>query len=235
MIGSQHGDNSHHDHHHQCHFPVSKKESPKDQKSHRYIRVPVFSDDESQEKGQRARLKETQGGILLSAWAVLLHKYTGSELVSFATFFRLESLEERRTIDALAPEEHHSDSRNGSGRCDGSILRYQFSEHTRLQDVRQVSREPSTAGDVPRGGTVNTAIGFSGLLDHVGCGLQNGENREDMEESSLSVHSKTPHWSENDYVGSFHLTVPFNPDLVSVSTPNTFRCRPDSEYPILNA
>lgn len=183
--------------HHHCHFPVSRAESPKHQKTLRYLRVPIFSDDESQGKGQPSGVAETQDQTLLSAWAVLLHKYTGSEVVSFAAFYSPESYYGRKPNDTVASEGDRSGAEDGSDGCNGLILRYQVSESARLQDVCQVSREPWTATDLARSGSVNTAIDFSDRLELASCG------QEDEQEGKLSsVQLKSRHGDINDYVRS---------------------------------
>lgn len=187
---------SHYRHHH-CHFPVSRAESPRDQETLRYLRVPIFPDHESQEKGQPFGLAETQDQTLLSAWAVLLHKYTGSEVVSFAAFYSPESCYGRKTNDTVASEGDRSGAEDGSDGRNGFILRYQVSESARLQDVCQVSREPWTATDLARGESVNTAINFSGRLEFVSCGQQ-----DELEGKLSSMQLKTRHGDINDYVRS---------------------------------
>lgn len=183
--------------HHHCHFPVSRAESPRDQKTLRYLRVPIFSDNESQEKGQSFGIAEAQDQTLLSAWAVLLHKYTGSEVVSFAAFYSPEFCYGPKPNDTVASEGDRSGAEDGSDGCNGFILRYQVSESARLQDVCQVSREPWTATDLARGGSVNTAIDFSGWLEFVSCGQDN-----EQEGKLSSVQLKTCRGDINDYVRS---------------------------------
>ena len=184
--------------HHHCNFPVSRAEPPKDQKSLRYLRIPIISDDDgSQEKGQRARRTEIQGQILLSAWAVLLHKYTGSEVVSFAAFYSPGSSDERRPIDSVAGEEDCPDAEKRSEPCSQFILRYRVSEDARLQDVCEVSRELLTAADWARGASVNTTVDFSDHLDLVSCGQQ---DKEDEKEKFPNVELKAGHRNINDYV-----------------------------------
>lgn len=188
---------SHYRHHH-CHFPVSRAESPRDQKTLRYLRVPILSDNESQEEGLPFGVAETQNQTLLSAWAVLLHKYTGSEVVSFAAFYGPESNHGHKPNGNVASEGDRSSAEDGSDGCNGFILRYQVSENARLRDVCQVSREPwTTATDLAQGRVVNTAVDFSGLLGFVSCG------RQDEQEGNLSsMQLKTRHGDNNDYVRS---------------------------------
>ena len=186
-----------HSSHHHCHFPVSKAHVPKDQKSIRYIRIPIFSDDESQ-KEQRAHVAHTHGQVLLSAWAVLLHNYTGSEVVSFAAFCCRDSPDERNTTDAIVSNGDRSGVANSSDGCDGSILRYQVSDNTCLHDVCKMSKEPLTAGGLSRGGPVNTATDFTGWLEFVSCGQHEEEEKEELS----GVQLMTRHWSNNDCVRS---------------------------------
>ena len=199
MAGTYDGEDdptSHYRHHH-CNFPVSR--APKDQKSLRYLRIPVFLDnDESQDKGQRAR--ESQ--ILLSAWAVMLHKYTGSELVSFAVFYGPDLPNGCKHSERVVGEEDPPGAENVSDKCNDFILRYQVSEDARLLDVCQVSREPWTAADGARGGSVNTAVDFSGRSDFGSCGQQDDEEEK---QKLSSVQLKTGHRKISDYVGSLPL------------------------------
>ena len=184
--------------HHHCNFPVSRAEPSKDPKSLRYLRIPIVSDDGgSQENGQRIRGTEIQGQMLLSAWAVLLHKYTGSELVSFAAFYSPSSSDERRPVDSVAGKEDLSGAEKRSEQCGGYILRYRVSEDARLQNVCEVSREPLTATDWARGASVNTAVAFSDRLGLVSCGQQ---RKEDEKENLPNVELKAGHRNINDYV-----------------------------------
>ena len=185
--------------HHHCHFPISRAEPPKDQKALGYLRVPVFSDDESQEKRHLHGVAKTQGQTLLSAWAVLLHKYTGSELVSFAAFYSPEPSDGHERTDTASWKDDGSGVENGSDGCDGVILRYRVFENARLRDVCQVSREPWTQADLARGGSVNTAVDF---LGRVSLGQHDG--KEGKEELS-SLRLKTRHRDVNDCVGNFQL------------------------------
>ena len=184
--------------HHHCNFPVSRAEPSKDQKSPGYLHIPVVLDnDGSQEHWQRARGTEIQGQLLLYAWAVLLHKYTGSEVVSFAAFFSPSSSDERKPIDGVIGEEDCPGAETRSEQCSGFVLRYQVSEDARLQDVSEVSRERLTAADWARGASVNTAVDFSDRLDMVSCGQQ---DTEDEEEKLSNVEMKASHRNINDYV-----------------------------------
>ena len=184
--------------HHHCNFPVSRAEPPKDQKSLRYLRIPIVSDDNvSQENWQRARGTEIQEQVFLSAWAVLLHKYTGSEIVSFAAFYSPGSSDERRLINSLVEEEDGPGAEKRSEQYRGFILRYRVSEDARLQDVCEVSRELLTAADWARGASVNTAVDFSDRLDLVSCGQQ---DEEDEKENLPNVELKAGHRNINDYV-----------------------------------
>ena len=160
---------SHHDHHH-CQFPTSRAQSLRDQNFFQYIRVPIFSDGQSLEKEQRARVTETQGEILRSAWAILLYKYTGSEVVSFAAFCIPRLSDERNSTSTVALEGDRSCGESGSDRCNDFILQYQVSENVRLRDVCRVSREPWTADYFSRGRQVNTATDFSGRLNFLSSG-----------------------------------------------------------------
>ena len=184
--------------HHHCNFPVSRAEPPKDQKSLRYLHIPIISDDDgSQENWQRARGTEIQEQILLSAWAVLLHKYTGSEIVSFAAFYSPGSSDERRLINSLIEEEDCPGTQKRSEQCSGFILRYRVSEDARLQDVCEVSRELLSAADWARGASVNTAVDFSDRLDLMSCGQQ---DKDDEKEKLPNGELKTGHRNINDYV-----------------------------------
>ena len=184
--------------HHRCNFPVSRVEPPKDQKSLRYLRIPIVSDDDgSQENWQRARGTEIQEQILLSAWAVLLHKYTGSEVVSFAAFYSPGSSDDRRPIDSVVGEEDCPSTEKRSEQSIGFILRYRVSEDARLQDVCEVSRELLTAAEWARGASVNTAVDFSDRLDLVSCGQQ---DKEDEKEKLPNVELKARHQNTNNYV-----------------------------------
>lgn len=182
--------------HHHCNFPVSRVEPPKYQKSPRYLRIPIASDDHgSQSDRQRARGTEFQ--ILLSAWAILLHKYTGGEVVSFAAFYNPGPSDERRPIDSVAGEEDCPGAGKRPEECSQFILRYRVSEDARLQDVCEASREPLTAADWARGALVNTAVDFSDYLDLVSCGQQ---DKQDEKENFPSVELKAGHRSIHDYV-----------------------------------
>ena len=182
--------------HHHCNFPISRVEPPKVQKSLRYLRIPIVSDDhESHRDRQRARGTEIQ--ILLSAWAILLHKYTGGEVVSFAALYGPGSSDERRPLDSAAGEENCPGTEQRSEKCCPFILRYRVSEDARLQDACEVSRELLTAADWARGASVNTAVHFSGYLDSVSRGQQ---NKEDEKEKFPSVELKAGHRSIHDYV-----------------------------------
>ena len=184
--------------HHHCNFPVSRAEPPKEQKSLRYLRIPIVSDDDrSQEKGQRAPGTEIQEQTLLSAWAVLLHKYTGSVVVSFAAFYSPGSSDERSFINSLIGEGDSPGTQKRSKQCSGFILRYRVSEDARLQDVCEVSRELLTAADWARGASVNTAVDFSDRLDLVSCGQQ---DTDDEKEKLPNVELKVGHRNINDYV-----------------------------------
>ena len=186
-------------HHHRCHFPVSQAKPPKDQTPHQYIRVPTFPDDGCQEKEQPTHVVETRGEVLLSAWAVLLHKYVGSEVVSFAAFCSPDSPNERKSTDTLALGEDRSNGDIGSHGYGGSIVRYRVSENARLRDICKVSKEPCMAGDLSRGRPVNTATDFSGRLNVMSCGQQ--DEKEEKEKLSI-VQSGSHHWSNNDCVRS---------------------------------
>ena len=189
--------------HHHCNFPVSKAEPPKDQKSLRYLRIPIVSDvNGSQENWQQARGTEIQEQILLSAWAVLLHKYTGSDVVSFAAFFSPDPSDERRPIHSVAGEEDCPGAEKRSEQCSRFILRYRVSEDARLQDVCEVSRELLTAADWARGASVNTAVDFSDRLDLASCGQQ---DKEDEKEKLPKVELKAGHRNINDYVSTLDL------------------------------
>ena len=210
MAGFQdHGDNAtgHYRHHH-CNFPVSRAEPPKDQRSFRYLRIPIVLDDDgSQEKGQRIRGTAIQEQILLSAWAVLLQKYTGSDVVSFAAFHSAVCSDERRPV---AGEEDCPGAEERSERCNPFILRYRVLKDARLQDVCEVSRELLTAADWARGASVNTAVNFSDRLDMVSCGQQ---DEEDEKGKLPNVELKAGHRNVNDYVrtlafGSFIILLP---------------------------
>ena len=182
--------------HHHCNFPVSRLEPPKVQKSLQYLRVPIVSDDhESQRDRQRARGTEIQ--ILLSAWAILLHKYTGGEVVSFAAFYGPGSSDERRPIDSVAWKEDCPGAEQRSEKCSQFVLRYRVSEDAHVQDVCEISRELLTAADWARGTSVNTVVDFSGYLDLVTCGQQ---DKEDEKDKFPSVELKAGHRSIHDDV-----------------------------------
>ena len=140
---------------------------------------------------------ETQGEVLLSAWAVLLHKYVASDVVSFAAFTSSDSPNERISTNTLAFGEEFSNGENGSDGYDGSILRYRVSEKARLRDVCKVSREPWTAGVLSRGRPVNTATDLSGRVDFVSCGQQ--DEKEGKGKHSI-VQFGSCHWSNSEYV-----------------------------------
>ena len=200
--------------HHHCNFPVSRAEPPKDQKSPGYLRIPIVLDnDESQEHWQRARGTEIQGQLLLSAWAVLLHKYTSSEVVSFAAFFSPGSPDKRKPIDSVIGEKDHPGAETRSEECSGFVLRYQVSEDARLQDVSEVSRELLTPADWARGASVNTAVYFSDRLDMARCGQR---VMEDEEDKFPSVELKASHLNINDHVR----TIGFGCCIISPSSCN---------------
>ena len=201
MADSHHREDltSHHHQQHHCHFPVSKAESPKPL---RYVRVPFFADDQSPGKEHRARKAETRGDVLRSAWAVLLHKYVGGEVISFAAFCSPDSPDAYNSTNTLASEEDRSGKENGSDGCSVAILRYRVAEDARLQDVCPVSREPWRAGDLSRGRTVNTATDFSGRLEFVSC-EENDEKEE--KETFSSVQLRTQLESTHDCVRRFLL------------------------------
>lgn len=188
---------SNHQHQHHSKFPVSRVESPKDQKPIQYIRLPVFSAIDCLENEQPARASDTHEEILLTAWAVLLHKYTGSEMVSFAAFGSPNFSAKRKPSATLALEEGRACAENGFDRCDGSIVRYRVLENARLQDVSRVSKEPWTAGNLSRRGTVNTAVDLSGRLQFVSCG--HTDEKKDREKLP-SVHLGAHHSGIDDYV-----------------------------------
>ncbi len=194
---SQGDDPPGHHHHHHCHFPTSRAESLTDQKSLQYIRVPIFSGDQSLEKEQRARIAETQGEILRSAWAVLLYKYTGSEVVSFAAFCSPGLSDERKSTST---EGDRSCAENGSERFNCFILQYQVSESVRLRDACRFSREPWTADDLSRGRQVNTATDFSGRLNFLSSGKRDEEGVKEMDPvAQLRTHD----WGIKNYVRRF--------------------------------
>ena len=184
--------------HHRCNFPVSRAKPLKNQKSLRYLRIPIVSDDDGgQQKGQRARETEIQKQTLLSAWAVLLHKYTGSEVVSFAAFYSPGSPDERRPIDSVIGEQNCPGAEKHSEQCSGFILQYQVSEDAHLQNVCEISREPLTAADWAQGASVNTAIDFSECLDLVSCGQ---EDKDDERDKLPNVQLKAGHRDMIDHV-----------------------------------
>lgn len=100
---------------------------------------------------------------------------------------------------------------NRSDGCDGSILRYQVSDNTCLQDVCKLSKEPLTAGGLSRGGLVNTATDFTGWLEFVSCGQHEEEEKEELS----GVQLMTRHWSINDCVRSslslYHFVLMLHP------------------------
>ena len=168
-------DNVSHQLRHRCHFPISRARIANGKLSSRYSRMPICSDDKRQEEEQHAHVARSSTEVLLSAWAVLLHKSIGNEAISFAV------ISDSEDVGGLAPRKHSSNGREGNGRSDVAIVRYQISGNTTLKDACHISREPWNAGAFSRDGAVNTAVHLSGELSSTNGG------QEDMEEDKLSV------------------------------------------------
>ena len=169
-----HENNSHHLRH-RCHFPVSRARSFDGELSSRYCHMPICSDGTKWGEEQQAHMRNPPTEVLLFAWAVLLHKCIGSEVVSFAV------IRDSENKDDLALKEHSSYGREGLDRSDVTIVRYQISGDTTLKDVYQLSSEPWRAGVLSREGAFNTAVHISGELSSTNGG------QEDAEGYNLSV------------------------------------------------
>lgn len=94
--------------------------------------------------------------VLLQTWAILLHKYTGSETVSFAVFHYPGSSELSFPTTTYSREEG-----NSAHTPDASIVRYSVLEDAALNDVKQVSTETWVTGNQRVHGTFNTAVVFT--------------------------------------------------------------------------
>ena len=156
MAGPHAHDNASHHLSHRCHFPLSRATISNGELSSRYSRIPIRSNDQRREQEQHAHVVRYSSEVLLFAWAVLLHKYIGSEAVSFAV------ISDPENVGGLAPEKHLSNGIEGNSRSDVAIVQYQISGNTTWKDVSHVSREPWNAGAFSRDGAVNTAVYLPG-------------------------------------------------------------------------
>ena len=141
---------------HRCNFPISRASISNGELSSRYSRIPISSNDQRREEEQHAHVVKHSSEVLLFAWAVLLHKYIGSEAVSFAV------ISDSENVGGLAPGKHISNGIQGNSRSDVAIVQYQISGNTTWKDVSHILREPWNAGAFPRDGAVNTAIYLPG-------------------------------------------------------------------------
>ena len=181
MAGPHAHDNVSHHLSHRCHFPISRATISNGDLSSRYSRIPISSNDQRREEKQHAHVVKYSSEVLLFAWAVLLHKYIGSEAVSFAV------INDSENVGGLAPGKQHSNGIEGNSRSDVAIVQYQISGTTTWKDVSHISREPWNAGAFPRDGAVNTAVYLPGEKNITDDGQ---EKVEDNERVGLGKHRK---------------------------------------------
>ncbi|KAL9583873.1 MAG: hypothetical protein Q9212_002452 [Teloschistes hypoglaucus] len=157
MAGSQgYGPNGCDIHHHRTNFPVSTATSSGPHPSCQHSRVSVPLHASNVKEKQQFQSTRFATSVLLQTWAVLLHKYTGSETVSFAVFHYSASSE------PSSPARTHSPDGGGCAYSpDASIVRYSISEDASLSDVKHVSTESWVTGDQRVHGTFNTAVIFT--------------------------------------------------------------------------
>ena len=141
---------------HHCHFPTPRTSTPPEGTHRRYRCKSIFSSDQRQNNPQQAYLAATGAHALLTAWVVLLHKYTGNETVSFAFISTHQDL----NFSSAHGRESSGTEKDIDGN-DNVIAGYRVSEHCRLQDVYEVSREQRAAGPWLQDDSVNTAVVFS--------------------------------------------------------------------------
>ena len=138
--------------------------------------MPICSNDKRRVKEQRAHVAKFSSEELLFAWAVLLHKYIGSEAVSFAV------ISDSETAGGLVPGKHVSNGTEGNGRSDIAIVQYQISDTTTCKDVSHISREPWSMGALSRDGAVNTAVHLPGEMN-----ITNGGQEEVEDDLSVTL------------------------------------------------
>ena len=143
--------------------------------------MPISSNDQRRGKEQHAHVVKFSSEVLLFAWAVLLHKYIGSEAVSFAV------ISDSEYVGGLAPGKHISNGIEGNGRNEITIVQYQISGNTTLNGVSHISRKPWNAGALSRDGAVNTAVYLPGKTKITNGGQ---EEREDNLSVGLGKYSK---------------------------------------------
>ena len=176
MAGPHAHDNGSHHLRHRCHFPISRATTSNAELPSQYSRIPICSNDKRRVKEQRAHVADISSEELLFAWAVLLHKYIGSEAVSFAV------INDSDNVGGLVPRKHISNGIEGKGTSDVAIVQYQISDTTTCKDVSHISREPWSAGALSRDGAVNTAVYLSGEMD-----VTNGGQEEVEDDLSVSL------------------------------------------------
>lgn len=156
MAGLQADGRNGYDIHHRTNFPVSTAKTSAHHRSDQCRRVSVPLHASNVKEKQLSQSTRFATSVLLQTWAVLLHKYTGSETVSFAVFHYPGSAE------TSSPTRTHSP--NG-GNCaylpNASIVRYSISEDAVLSNVKQVSTETWVTSDQRVHGTFNTAVVFT--------------------------------------------------------------------------
>ncbi|KAL9584104.1 MAG: hypothetical protein Q9203_004802 [Teloschistes exilis] len=171
MAASQRDGRNGCDIHHRTNFPVSTATTSGHHRSRQYSRVSVPLHASRVKEKQQSQSTRFTTSVLLQTWAVLLHKFTGSETVSFAVFHNPGSSELSFPTTTYSREEG-----NSAHTLDASVVRYSVLEDAALNDVKQVSTETWVTGDQRVRGTFNTAVVFT-------SGIQSTTKKRRMLES----------------------------------------------------